>query len=278
LWIVQDWVTEHGTDIARKICLGSNRRPGVFLQPNPLKTTPQALLDRLIQFGMDCRMTSEGQIHLHPGHRVNDLPGFEEGWFHVLDPSSRKPIKLLDPQAGETILDLCAAPGGKTALMAEHMQNRGTIYATDADPQRLALVRENCQRLGVEIVKIYREPSELPKGILFDAVLADVPCSNSGVMARRCEVRYRITPQAVKNLTHVQYAILEKAASMVRPGGRIVYSTCSILTEESHRLIERFLDYHSDFSLARDLLTLPHPDSSEMNETDGGFAALLIRR
>jgi 16S rRNA (cytosine967-C5)-methyltransferase len=278
LWIAQEWVTDHGTEIARKICLGSNRRPGVFLQPNPLKTTPQALLDRLIQFGMDCRMTSEGQIQLHPGHRVNDLPGFQEGWFHVLDPSSTKPIKLLDPQPGETILDLCAAPGGKTALMAEQMNNRGTIYATDVDPQRLALVRENCQRLGVEIVKIYREPSELPKGIQFDAVLADVPCSNSGVMARRCEVRYRITPQAVKNLASTQYTILKKAAAMVRPGGRLVYSTCSILTEENHRLIERSLGHHSDYSLARDLLTLPRPESAETDEMDGGFAALLARR
>jgi 16S rRNA (cytosine967-C5)-methyltransferase len=278
LWIVQEWIAEHGKDITRTICLGSNRRPGVFLQPNPLKTTPQLLLDRLISFGMDCRMTSEGQIQLHPGHPVADLPGFQEGWFHVLDPSSRMPVKVLDPQPGETVLDLCAAPGGKTALMAEHMQNRGTIYATDADPQRLALVRENCQRLGIEIVKIYGEPSELPEGLLFDAVLADVPCSNSGVMARRCEVRYRITPQAVKKLTHVQYAILEKAAAMVRPGGRIVYSTCSILKEENHRLIDRFLDHHQVFSLAQDLLTLPHPESSEIDETDGGFAALLARR
>ncbi len=278
LWIVQEWIAEHRIEITRKMCLGSNRRPGVFLQPNPLKTTPQALLDRLIQFGFDCRMTSEEQIQLHPGHRVNDLPGFLEGWFHVLDPSSRMPVKILDPEPGETILDLCAAPGGKTALMAEQMQNRGTIYATDADPQRLALVRENCQRLGVEIVKIYSEPSDLPKGILFDAVLADVPCSNSGVMARRCEVRYRITPQALENLTSTQFAILEKAAAKVRPGGRIVYSTCSILTEENHRLIERFLDHHPDFSLARDLLTLPHPESIGTEESDGGFAALLIRR
>jgi 16S rRNA (cytosine967-C5)-methyltransferase len=277
LWIAQEWVTEHGKEITRKICLGSNRRPSVYLQPNPLKTTPQAVLDRLIQFGIDCQVTSEGQIQLHPGHPVADLPGFQEGWFHVLDPSSRMPIKLLDPQPGETILDLCAAPGGKTALMAEQMNNRGTIYAMDADSQRLVLVWENCRRLGIEIVKIIREPSELPKGILFDAVLADVPCSNSGVMARRCEVRYRITPQAVKKLTRVQNAILEKAAAKVRPNGRIVYSTCSILKEENHNQIERFLDRHPEFA-GGNLLGLPQPESFGVEESDGGFSSLLIRR
>ena len=277
IWLMREW-TKQCLDVVWMMCLGTNRRPSLFLQPNPLKTSPQAMLDRLVQSGLECRMTSLQQIQLHPGHPVADLPGFQEGWFHVLDPTSTMPVNILDPLPGETILDLCAAPGGKTALMAEQMNNHGTIYATDADPQRLALVCENCQRLGIEIVKICREPSELPKGILFDAVLADVPCSNSGVMARRCEVRYRITPQAVKYLASTQYSILEIAAAMVRPGGRIVYSTCSVLEEENNQQIERFLDCHPDFDFHHAALHPPRPQTPERCDCDGGFAALLIRR
>jgi 16S rRNA (cytosine967-C5)-methyltransferase len=277
LWLMREW-TKNCLDIVWNMCLGTNRRPGLFLQPNPLKTSPQALLDRLVQSGLDCRMTSSQQIQLHPGFRVADLPGFQEGWFHVLDPTSTMPVRILKPQPGETVLDLCAAPGGKTALIAQQMQNRGTILASDADPQRLALVRENCRRLGIEIVKLMGKPSELPKNIFFDAVLADVPCSNSGVMARRCEVRYRITPQAVANLAQTQYAILEQAASKVRPGGRIVYSTCSVLEAEDNQQIGRFLDRHPEFVLDHAVLQIPRPQTPEQYDCDGGFAALLIRR
>lgn len=277
-WMLQEWIAEHGTETTQKICLGSNRRPGLFLQPNSLKTTPQSLLERLVHFGIECRLTSEGQIQLLSGHRVDDLPGFQEGWFHVLDPASARPVGILNLQHGETVLDLCSAPGGKTTLMAQQMNNRGAIYATDIEPRRLAKVRENCRRLGIEIVKIIRKPADLTKDLLFDAVLADVPCSNSGVMARRCEVRYRITPKAVTNLARTQFTILDQAAEKVRPGGRIVYSTCSILKEENDRLIGRFLDHHPDFILNHARLQFPRPQSAEDHESDGGFAALLIRR
>ncbi|NLH17823.1 MAG: methyltransferase domain-containing protein [Phycisphaerae bacterium] len=278
LWMIQEWVMEYGNETVQMICLGSNRRPSLFLQPNSLKTTPQSALDRLIQIGFECRLTSDGQIQLLSGYRMDDLPGFQEGWFHVLDPASTRPVGILDPQPGETVLDLCSAPGGKTVLMAQKMNNRGTIYATDADLQRLVKVRENCRRLGIENVKIIEKLSDLPEDLLFDAVLADVPCSNSGVMARRCEVRYRITPQAVANLTQIQYAILEQAAEKIRPAGRIVYSTCSILEEENNRLIRRFLDHHPDFILNQARLQFPRMQSDEDPESDGGFAAFIMRR
>jgi len=277
LWMIREWISEYGIETAQKICLGSNRRPSLFLQPNSLKTTPQSALDRLIQFGIECQLTSKGQIRLLSGHCVDDLPGFQEGWFHVLDPASTKSVGILDPQPGETVLDLCSAPGGKTAMMAQHMKNCGTIYATDSDPRRMVKVRENCQRLGIENVKIIGKPSNLPKDLLFDAVLADVPCSNSGVMARRCEVRYRVTSQTIANLAQTQYDILEQSAEKIQPGGRIVYSTCSILKEENANVISKFLDHHPEFT-GRDFLGFPQPESSQAEESDGGFAALIMRR
>ncbi len=277
LWLTKEWTTRC-LEVVWEMCLGTNRRPNLFLQPNPLKTSPHALLDRLVQSGFECQMTSSMQIQLHPGHRVDDLPGYRQGWFHVLDPTSAVPVKILSPQPKETILDLCSAPGGKTALIAERMDNRGSIFATDADPQRLDKVGENCRRLGIEIVKRIGKPEDLPKDLLFDAVLVDVPCSNSGVMARRCEIRHRITPHAVRNLSRLQYDILELAASKVRPGGRIVYSTCSVLEDENNRLVGQFLVHHPDFDFRDAVLTLPRPESTEHPESDGGFAALLVRR
>ena len=279
VWIVQEWIAEHGIEITQTICLGSNRRPGLFLQPNPLKTSPQALLDRLIQSGLDCRMTSARTNSIVFGSSRDRSSGISGGLvscprsgLHDAGQDPRSAARRNSPRSvrGTGRQD---GPDGRA-----NGQSRNDLRDGCRSPAACIGPRELSASWGSRSSRYAREPSELPKGIQFDAVLADVPCSNSGVMARRCEVRYRITPQAVKNIAGTQYAILEKAAARVRPGGRIVYSTCSILKEENSQQIGRFLDRHPDFSLARDLLTLPRPESTEIDESDGGFAALLIRR
>jgi 16S rRNA (cytosine967-C5)-methyltransferase len=198
----------------------------------------------------------------------------------VVDPAAASVVEVMEPRSGETVLDLCAAPGGKTMLMAQKMHNKGGIYATDIDGDRLGKIADTCARLGVEIVAIvgYESLPEIARDRKFDAVLADVPCSNSGVMARRAEVRYRITEEAVKQLAVRQLAILEHAAGLIRPGGRIVYSTCSILREENQEVVERFVSHHSDFEFEREFLMLPRPETAERMESDGGFAAVIRRK
>jgi 16S rRNA (cytosine967-C5)-methyltransferase len=172
---------------------------------------------------------------LHPlCYRVVDAPRFfaAPGKYYVQDPSTLLAVDVLDPQPGETVLDLCAAPGGKTTYIAQKMQHRGQVVAHDSSASRLALVGENCRRLGVEIVTLaHQAPKEL-----FDRVLVDAPCSNTGVMRRRPDLRWRITPAEIARLAQTQRRLLAAAAAVTRPGGVLVYSTCSLEPEENEQV------------------------------------------
>ena len=203
------------------------------------------------------------------------LPGFAEGWFTVQDTSASNAVRLLDPQPHWTILDLCAAPGTKTMQLAELTQDSAQIIATDIDAKRLAKLDENLTRLGLKSVTIvpYAELEHKAPGP-FDAVLLDVPCSNSGVLARRIEVRFRITTASVEKLTQTQRELLEKAATLVKPGGRICYSTCSIQRAENGDLVRAFLGATGQFKLVREELILP---SAEGFDHDGAYAAVLMK-
>src|SRR5262249_30403221 len=145
-------------------------------------------------------------------------------------------------EPGSRVLDLCAAPGGKTTHLAELMQDRGEIVACDVDGRRLGILEGQCRRLGVTIVQTRRlDGNEEPPAGLFDAVLADVPCSNTGVLGRRPEVRWRLTPKDFQRLVPLQTKLLLEAAERVRPGGAVVYSTCSIEPEENEQVVRAVL-------------------------------------
>ena len=204
------------------------------------------------------------------------------------------PSGKLQVQPGQRILDLCAAPGGKTTHLAQLMDNQGTIIACDIKAEKLATIEQNCQRLGISIVKtcladdldaiIQSDPP-------FDRALVDVPCSNSGVLARRVEVRHLISPTAIQKLTKIQYELLTKACNAVKPGGLILYSTCSIEQRENELLIRKFLAEHSWLTLLQENLTLPgispgpaspdglglYPDTPISPRHDGGYIALLAK-
>ena len=191
-WLINNWLDEFGPEQTTQICFGSNRRPSVFLWPNTLKTTIDALAKRFTADGIDFDIDpSETMLKLKGHQPVFKLSGFDEGLFFVQDPTSAKAVQILKPRPGWTVIDLCAAPGGKTVQMAQLMNNTGRIIATDIDPQRLQKVDANCKRLGVTIVETI-EYDRLAQVITeigpCDAVLLDVPCSNTGVLARRPEV------------------------------------------------------------------------------------------
>ena len=203
--------------------------------------------------------------------RIDRLPGFNEGWFVVQDESAQRVAELLAPQPGETILDLCSAPGTKTTHLAELMRNQGRIIATDASAERLKRVDENCRRLGITIVEtkaISTEGMDLPEGP-FDAILIDAPCSNTGVLGKRPDARWRIQEDDLEELSRIQLRLLLAAADRLRPGGRIVYSTCSIEPEENSAVLEAAGHFRQKLKL------------EVMNEivpgrpADGGFQSLL---
>ena len=215
-------------------------------------------------------------IRLTGPHAVTQLPGFTEGLFSVQDLAASQAVRILAPQPGWSILDLCAAPGTKTTQLAEATRDAAHVTATDIDPERLERVRENLTRLGLKSVTIlaYAQLEEVEAGS-FDAILLDVPCSNTGVLARRVEARFRVKPKAVKDIAAIQKGLLERAASLVKPGGRIGYSTCSIQRQENQYVVHGFLAANCEFELLREELLLP---SAEPPDHDGAYVALLTRK
>ena len=180
---------------------------------------------------------------------------------------------LLAPLAGEDLLDACAAPGGKTTFIAQLVNNEGRISACDLDPRRLKLVNENCIRLGVTCVATAQTPPLQTENSKFDRILLDAPCSNTGVMRRRVDLRWRIQAAEIERLRVTQLELLRQAAPKLKAGGVIVYSTCSLESEENSEVVKAFLAVHPDFELETERQLLPFVDG-----VDGAFVARLQRK
>jgi 16S rRNA (cytosine967-C5)-methyltransferase len=273
-WLVQQWLDDYGGKQTRQICQAANRKPALYIRVNTLVTTTEDLNEQFRQAGIDSKIINTRLMNIKSPASVTLLPGYEQGLFSVQDMTASLPVKLLDPQPNWKILDLCAAPGGKTTQLAELTNDKATIIVTDIDNKRLRLLNENIDRLKLHSVTVinYKDLQKTVEQIgPFDGVLLDVPCSNTGVLARRPEVRYRINRKAIEAITKTQAKLLEKASKLVKPGGRICYSTCSIQNDENGLLIKHFLKNRS-FELVSETLTLP----CAQKDHDGGYSAVLI--
>jgi 16S rRNA (cytosine967-C5)-methyltransferase len=210
------------------------------------------------------------------GMRIEDLPGYREGLFLVTDPFAMNAVELLAPQPGEAVLDACAAPGGKTFLVAERMRAKGKLLAVDRDEQRLLRLQINLQRLGISdfVETMKRDILDFTGNTeKYDRILADVPCSNTGVIRRKPDVRWNFSLKSLARLTVIQAKMLAKLASLLKPGGRFVYSTCSLEPEENQLLISSWLKNNPGFSLLEERHFFP-PESN----TDGGYAAAIVKK
>lgn len=278
-WLIGQWLDAYGPQTTRRICLGSNRSPSVIVQPNLLKTTAAGLQSALEAEAVHPQLWPKRSCLRIAAHRpLKELASFQQGLFIVQDPTAAKAADVLAPTPGSTVIDLCAAPGGKTCQLAMGMNNKGRILASDADPRRLKKVAENAQRLGIDIIEC--TPPEAIKKALGSknkvmSVLLDVPCSNTGVLARRVEVRHRLTPAAVTEIAAIQDELLETAAAYVRKHGHLLYSTCSILPEENEKRVLHFLENHKEFRLVKEERTFPLAGTPERLDYDGGYLALL---
>ena len=223
------------------------------------------------------------ELKAHPP--LAKLPSFRQGLFYIQDPSTLLAVRELQPQPGETILDLCAAPGGKLTYLAQLMRNEGQLVAHDIFPDRLKLIQENCARLGVTIAETVlpqefsgtqgnraANPESKSGNRKFDRILLDAPCSNTGVMRRRVDLRWRIRPEEIDRLHATQLDLLGRAGERLKPGGTLVYSTCSLEPEENESVIEEFLGRETGFRLETKRELLPFAD-----ETDGAFVARLVK-
>lgn len=255
-WLWERWRDRYGETDARALCEWNNRPPSIYIRFNTLKVAASESLS--------ARVEDAGALF------ASDA--WQNGEFYVQDPSTLIAVDELDPQPGERVLDMCAAPGGKTTYIAQKMQNRGQIIAADSSNSRLGLVAENCRRLGVEIVATLAcEGTRLDRclrGEQFDRVLLDAPCSNTGVMRRRPDLRWRIEEKEIGRLAALQRKLLGKAAEFVKVGGVLVYSTCSLEPEENERVVEQL----PGFILESQRATWPPRD-----DMDGTFVARFRR-
>lgn len=273
-WLAERWAQRVDRSELIRQGFWFNSPPRLCLRVNALRTSRDKLLAVLADARVPAHAGEQAEsILLAESISVQRLPGYEEGWFAVQDESAIAAGTLLDPQPGERVLDLCAAPGGKTAHLAALMQNEGRILATDVDADRLQRVEETCRRLGVTIVEtrmMPREDVELT-GELFDRILLDVPCSNTGVLGKRPEARWRLRSEDITELSAIQSRLLRSACDLVVPGGRIVYSTCSIEPEENRAVVDGLLKDRPDLSLVRECYHVPGQPA------DGGYQALLAK-
>jgi len=275
-WLCERWQQRWGADTMRQLLQWNNTPPNTFARLNTLRADAGKLLEQWRDENVEYDFVRRDwldenlvfELKSHPS--LAALPSFRQGLFYVQDPSTLLAARALDPRPGETILDLCAAPGGKTTFIAQLMQNRGRVVAGDPSDVRLRLLRENCARLGVSCVET---GIRLEHGANFDRVLVDAPCSNTGVMRRRVDLRWRVRSAEIDRLRRVQLALLADGSVRTKPGGTLVYSTCSLEPEENSEVVKEFLAGHPDFTLEHERELFPFADG-----VDGAYVARFSRR
>ena len=280
--LVRRWTSAYGDEAAAAACAADNLAPSPTAVPLPFLDgdAPARLLARWREAGIDARPCPADQAAIVLPHAcpVERLPGYAEGAFAIQDPATLAALRLLAPQSGEAILDACAAPGGKALQLAAAVGPTGRVIALDASSARLGRLRENAARARLDDrLEIGQADAASPDladvlgGRRPDAILADVPCSNSGVLRRRPDARWRWSPEETSRLARLQLAILSNLAAL--GAGRIVYSTCSIDPVENEEVVTAFLSSPAGtgYALAGTRCLLPSPDA------DGAFAARLVR-
>ncbi|HEY2202587.1 MAG TPA: 16S rRNA (cytosine(967)-C(5))-methyltransferase RsmB [Solirubrobacteraceae bacterium] len=273
-WIARLWWEQLGASDARALMAYDNEPGEVALRVNTLVTDTATLAGELPVATHTDPHIPEALVLEGPfdGH---DCAAWRAGAFLAQSRAAMKVARALDPRPGERVLDLCAAPGGKSTHLAALMEGEGEVVAVERNPRRAGALTRTAQRLHASNVRVEVADAagERPEGAVFDRVLVDPPCSGLGTLQARADLRWRVTPEHAQEMTGLQAAILAAGAAALRPDGVLVYSTCTISSTENERLIAAFLDSHPDFSLDTELVqTLPHRDL-----TAGFFIARLRR-
>ena len=300
-WVAEGWIDLYGPEQAAALAEISNQPPPLTVRPNRLRTSSDTLLEELRERfpeAIRCLYASDGLTLGRQGDAGRE-PAFLDGRFTVQDEGSQLVVDLLDPQPGEAILDTCAAPGTKTTAIAERMQDSGTVLAIDQHTGRLGLVARATRRLGLESIRTLARDAtlslddllegsiSLPNGA-FDRILVDAPCTGLGTLRRHPDARWRIQPEDCHELQTIQLALLERSATVLRPGGVLVYSTCTLRPDENENLVQRFLKQNPNFrlvpteTLPATLAPVLDPQGflrclPQIHDTDGFFAARMER-
>ncbi len=253
-WIIQMWIEQLGVEETEQLCEWLNQSPTIDLRINRLRVSIEDVEAAMQSAGVNVhRLPQLPQALRVAGGTgtIQKLPGFSEGWWTIQDSSAQLVSHLLDPQAGDVVIDACAAPGGKTTHIAELMEDEGKIWACDKAASRLKKLKENAQRLQLKSIQICtgdsRNFSQFTNSA--DRVLLDAPCSGLGTLHRRPDIRWRVTAATVDELSVLQGELLEQAATWVKPGGVLVYATCTLHPQENEGVILPFLERHSHWQI-----------------------------
>ncbi len=287
-WIVRRWIERYGIEGTEKILAANNERPPITVRVNQIRSTTEeitTLFDtahihyvRSLYIPTFLRVSGLGN--------VGNNSAFQEGKFTVQDESAGLVCQLVSPQPGERIIDFCAAPGGKSTYLAELMQNKGEVIAIDKYDMKLRMIRSAAERLGITIISTMEADATIYDGSVADKVLLDAPCSGLGVLTKKPDIKWKREPEDIATLVELQKRLLHNAAHLVRPGGVLVYSTCTTEPEENIELIRRFRDTHPEF-IVDDARKYVHVDVvnaegcietlTSVHGIDGSFAVRLIR-
>jgi 16S rRNA (cytosine967-C5)-methyltransferase len=293
-WMVDKWVKAFGGEFTEKLLAGNNEAADFTVRVNTLKISRSKLIEELKREGIEAvegKYTEEALVIKNPSS-VSRLESFKKGYFQVQDESSMLAVKVLDPQPGEFIMDVCSAPGGKASHIAQLMENRGTVLARDIYEHKISLIESNIYRMGLNIVK-----TEIFDATVIDCnyvmkadrVLVDAPCTGLGIIRRKPEIKWSRNMEDIKEITKLQAKILRVSSSYVKPGGVLVYSTCTINPEENEEIIREFIGSNTEFKTQDISCMLPEnmikPESSRgciqmfpnIHGTDGFFIARMRR-
>ena len=292
-WMVQKLIEQYGESEAENICASLNEQAPITLRVNTLKTTVEQCQAEFNKQGIETTRTVLSPFGLNLAKRINvfSLPIFQDGWFEVQDEGSQLLPFLIDPKPNTKLLDVCAGAGGKTLEFAALMKNRGEIFATDINSYRLEELRKRTKRAGVQNVRVQEiqaiEDLAEQFSNFFDIVFVDAPCSGIGTIRRNPGMKWMVTEQTVNEVSDKQESILCSSAPLVKPGGRMVYATCTLLRQENEDVVEEFIMRYPDFRLveANGLLEKWHNELitagtffklfPHINGTDGFFCAIF---
>jgi len=275
--LAERWMASLGAERAAEAAVCSNVRAPLILRVNRLRTDVAAVLSELASADLPARAHQNGlSIVLDRHVNVQELAAFQDGRVQPQDPTATGVVEAAAPQPGMNVLDLCAAPGTKTTHLAERMDNRGSIIAVDVSEDKLQKIRDNCDRMGCQIVTTM--PADRIGSLAtqsFDVVLVDVPCSNTGVLSRRAEARWRFSAAKLARLAKDQHLLATAGANFVKPGGKLVYSTCSLEPEECGQVAGALVRSVPRMELSGEELILPGGADDPAAWHDGGYIAIF---
>jgi 16S rRNA (cytosine967-C5)-methyltransferase len=280
-WLVERWLARHGEEEAEALSLAQNRAPLVTARVTARAPSRAAVLESLRGEGIEAEPGRlEDSIVLGRGGGLEGAAALARGWLQVQDETAIRIGAALAPPRGARVLDLCASPGGKAVQLLEAVGEEGLLTAADRSEAKLAPLRENLERAAPggsdrrwRLLLLPEDPAAIALGEEFSHVLVDAPCSNTGVLARRPEARWRLRPEDLPALAELQARLLTAGLRHLAPGGRLLYATCSIEPEENEELVARFAAEHPELTELETRLFLPHRAGA-----DGGYYSLLLRR